>query len=195
MLLLFLAWQINGMETEIHGLSLSDELTGLYNLRGFRLLADQALRLAQRANLPFSVLFIDLDNLKQINDSMGHTAGSVFLTETAEILRATFRETDVLGRIGGDEFAVAGQFSHAAISFAVKRLEERCAKRNAEAGRRIALSFSVGHVTTVEAHKETLDVLLAKADQVMYEAKRSKKEWQSRGELTGPHGGQGAQRA
>jgi diguanylate cyclase (GGDEF)-like protein len=101
----------------------------------------------------------------------------------------------VLGRIGGDEFAVAGQLSQTAISFAAKRLEERCAKRNAEAGRQFALSFSVGHVTTVEARKETLDELLAKAEQVMYEAKRSKKEWRSRGERTRPHEEHGAQPA
>jgi diguanylate cyclase (GGDEF)-like protein len=189
-LLLFLAWQIKGMETEIHSLSLSDELTKLYNLKGFHLLAGQALRLAYRAHAPFSVLFIDLDNLKQINDAMGHTAGSAFLTETAEILGATFRETDVLGRIGGDEFAVAGQFSEEAISIAIQRLEEGCAKRNAQAGRRFALSFSVGHVTTLEEHKETLDELLTKADQVMYEAKRSKKEGQPRDEQTWPDKGQ-----
>ncbi len=192
-LLLFLAWQIKGMETEIHSLSLSDELTKLYNLKGFRLLAGQALRLAHRAHVPFSVLFIDLDNLKQINDSMGHTVGSVYLTETAEILGATFRETDVLGRIGGDEFAVAGQFSEEAISVAIQRLEEACAKRNAEAGRRFPLSFSVGHVTTVDEHKETLDELLAKADQVMYEAKRIKKEGQSRGERILPDEAQGVE--
>ena len=86
-LLVFLAWRINQMEMEIHDLSLRDELTGLYNLRGFNLLAEQALRLAQRSRAPFSVLYIDLDNLKEINDSLGHSAGSAFLAETADLLK------------------------------------------------------------------------------------------------------------
>ena len=144
-LLLAIAWRINSMEKEIHDLSLRDELTGLYNLKGFHLLAEQALRMARRSQLPFSVLYIDLDNLKQINDSFGHTVGSATLTETGELLKHTFRETDVMGRIGGDEFAVAGHFSHAAISVATERLRQASALRNSEAGRRFALNFSIGH--------------------------------------------------
>jgi diguanylate cyclase (GGDEF)-like protein len=184
-LLLYLAWRINGMETEIHILTLRDQLTGLYNLRGFQLLAEQALRLAQRSKRPFSVLYIDLDNLKQTNDSLGHQAGSEFLVETSEILRATFRETDVLGRIGGDEFAVAGNFSRSAIETTTQRLETCCAEKNAEDGRRYALSFSVGHVTSTETGNETLDDLLVRADQAMYQDKRVKKDRESEGG-TGP---------
>ena len=105
-LLLLLVWRINSMEMEIRILSLRDGLTGLYNLQGFTLLAEQALRIAQRSQLPVSVLFVDLDNLKQINDTLGHDTGSAFLVETANLLNETFRETDVIGRIGGDEFAV-----------------------------------------------------------------------------------------
>jgi len=174
-LLLYLVWRINAMEIEIHELSLRDELTGLYNLRGFRLLADQALRLAQRSSLPFSVLFIDVDSLKQINDALGHPAGSAFLVETADILKDAFRETDVLGRIGGDEFAVAGQFSKTAISIAADRLHQTSIQRNAAIREPFRLTFSVGSVTSEEDHWDSLDVLLAKADQAMYAEKRSKK--------------------
>ena len=109
-LLLYLVWRMNRLETDIRDLSLRDALTGLYNIRGFRILAEQSLRMAHRSKEPFSVLFIDLDDLKQTNDLLGHQAGSEFLIETGEILKDTFRETDVFGRIGGDEFAVAGQF-------------------------------------------------------------------------------------
>ena len=123
-------------------LTLRDELTGLYNLRGFHLLADQAPRLAQRSNLPFSVMYIDLDNLKHTNDTLGHEAGSAFLAETSEILRNTFRETDVLGRIGGDEFAIAGHFNTASVFMATQRLEASCAERNAESGRQFVLSLA-----------------------------------------------------
>jgi diguanylate cyclase (GGDEF)-like protein len=175
LLLLFLAWRINNMEIKIHDLSLRDELTGLYNLRGFHLLAEQSLRLAYRNQLPFSVLFIDLDNLKQINDSLGHGTGSAFLAETGDILRGAFRETDVLGRIGGDEFAVAGQFGQMAISLAAQRLRKTTAQRNAESDLEFPLSFSLGHVTSEDGQGEPLDELLAKADQAMYQEKRQKK--------------------
>jgi diguanylate cyclase (GGDEF)-like protein len=174
-LVLFLAWNINSMEMKIHGLTLRDELTGLYNLRGFQLFAEQALRLAYRSSRPFSVLYIDLDNLKQVNDSLGHPAGSAFLAETGELLKEVFRQTDVLGRIGGDEFAVAGQFDHLAISVATRRLRESCARRNAETQRRFPLGFSVGHATTENARQESLEELLNRADHAMYEDKRRRK--------------------
>jgi GGDEF domain-containing protein len=112
-LLLYIARRISSMESQIHELSIRDELTGLSNLRGFRLLAEQGLRMARRSHVPFSLLFIDVDNLKDINDTFGHTVGSNILSDTGKILIATFRESDVLGRVGGDEFAVAGNFSQA----------------------------------------------------------------------------------
>ena len=174
-LVILLAWYINNMEQEIQDLTLRDELTRLYNLRGFRLLAEQALHMAKRAQLPFSVLFIDLDDLKQINDQLGHDVGSAFLTHTGELLRALFRETDVVGRIGGDEFAVAGQFSRTGAASAVRRLEAESSLAGLSGGRNIPLSLSIGHVTTGENGYETLDELLAEADKAMYEQKRSKK--------------------
>jgi len=174
-LLVFLAWRINQMEMKIHDLSLRDELTGLYNLRGFNLLAEQALRLAQRSQAPFSVLYIDLDNLKEINDSLGHSTGSAFLAETAELLKETFREADVMGRIGGDEFAVVCQCSHVAISIAAQRLQAASAVRNSKASRRFPLSFSAGYVTAEEHAHQSLKELLTEADAAMYEEKRCKK--------------------
>jgi diguanylate cyclase (GGDEF)-like protein len=173
--LLALVWRINNMEMEIHDLSLRDELTALYNLRGFSLLSEQVLHLAQRSQLPLSVLFIDLDHLKQINDSFGHDAGSAFLVETAEILKQTFRETDVMGRVGGDEFAVVCQGSHAAISVAAQRLQAACALRNAEPVRRFPLSFSIGFVTAEGPAHQSLKELLTEADKAMYAEKRRKK--------------------
>jgi diguanylate cyclase (GGDEF)-like protein len=174
-LLLFIAWRITGMEKEIQNLSLRDELTGLYNLRGFQVLAEQALRLARRSQVPFSVLFIDLDNLKQINDLHGHSVGSSAITETGQLLRDTFRESDVLARIGGDEFAVAGQFSHDSTAVATERLRETLAQRNQQPGQSATLSFSVGHVTSDVGDQDSLRELLARADGAMYEEKRRKK--------------------
>jgi diguanylate cyclase (GGDEF)-like protein len=174
-MLLFLTWRIHRMEIEIHDLSLRDELTGLYNRRGFYLLAEQALRLAHRSKLPFSVLYIDLDDLKQINDSLGHSIGSTFLSEIGEILHATLRETDVLGRIGGDEFAVAGQFSQESIALVAQRLNETSVQRNAEGRRSLPLNFSIGYVTAGEDWRGSLDDLLSGADVAMYREKRRKK--------------------
>jgi diguanylate cyclase (GGDEF)-like protein len=174
-LLLYLAWRIRKMEVEIHDLSLRDSLTGLYNQRGFFLLGEQALLLARRGPHPFSVLYIDLDDLKKINDAFGHEAGSQSLMETAEVLRATFRETDVLGRIGGDEFAVAGQFSPAGISIAADRLRSASAAKSAEPGHKFALSFSIGYVTADERGHGSLKELLAGADSAMYTEKRRRK--------------------
>jgi diguanylate cyclase (GGDEF)-like protein len=176
LLLVLLAWRINRMEMEIQDLSLRDELTGLYNLRGFNLLAEQALRLAHRSQLPLSVLFVDLDNLKDINDSFGHDKGSAFLAETAELLKHSFRETDVMGRIGGDEFAVVCQCSHEAISIAAQRLEVATTARNSHPGRLFPLRFSVGFITAEEHRKYSLQELLALADKAMYEEKRRKKQ-------------------
>jgi|CZKL01.1.fsa_nt_gi diguanylate cyclase (GGDEF)-like protein len=174
-LLIFLAWRINGMENEIQALSLRDELTGLCNLRGFRVLAEQALRQARRLEAPFSVLYVDVDNLKRINDTLGHSTGSAYLVETADVLRSTFRESDVVGRIGGDEFAVAGQFTDAGISAAAERLQAGSELKQPDFTGQIRLSISIGYATTDEHGTESLEDLLARADKAMYEQKKQKK--------------------
>ncbi|HET7102085.1 MAG TPA: GGDEF domain-containing protein, partial [Terriglobia bacterium] len=138
-------------------------------------LAEQTLRLAKRAKMPFSVLFIDLDGLKQINDQLGHRTGSEYLVETGELVSSCFREGDVKGRFGGDEFVVAGQFSIAGIQIAVQRLEAAVAEKNKRSSRPFPLSFSVGHVTTDYYSTETLEQMVSKADEAMYEQKKHKK--------------------
>jgi diguanylate cyclase (GGDEF)-like protein len=175
-LILVLAWRINALEKSVHDLSLRDELTQVYNRRGFYLLAEQSLYLAQRSSAPFSVLFIDLDDLKRINDSLGHDVGSSFLYEVARLLKKSFRKSDVIGRIGGDEFAVAGESSRAAIQHAVERMNHATEAWNAQPGRAYRLSFSYGVVTSDGGHQESLEDLLDKADQGMYAAKRHKKQ-------------------
>jgi diguanylate cyclase (GGDEF)-like protein len=121
------------------------------------------------------VLFVDLDDLKQVNDRFGHFAGSQCLVDTAEILRGVFREADVLGRIGGDEFAVAGEFTESGMRRAAGRMEEAVARWNAKPGQPAAISLSFGTVTSQTGPHESLDALLKIADQAMYEQKRRKK--------------------
>lgn len=174
-LVLLLAWWIASMESKIHSLTLRDGLTGLYNLRGLALLGEQSLQLARRAEVPFSVLYIDIDNLKHVNDTQGHAAGSQLLRETSEFLLATFRETDIVARVGGDEFVVTGQFNEEMLGVAVRRLGELCSRRNCEPGRMYDISFSIGHVTTHGDELESLEQLMARADRAMYETKHLKK--------------------
>jgi diguanylate cyclase (GGDEF)-like protein len=178
-LIVLLAWRINSLEQEVHDLSLRDELTGLYNRRGFYILAEQALHLAERTRQPLSVLFLDLDNLKRINDGLGHDVGSLFLREVADLLKGFFRESDVLGRIGGDEFVIAVDFDQATVTAISARLEEEAVARNAEPDRAYPLSFSVGHVTFEPGTQTTLEDLLDNADQAMYMTKRRKKMLES----------------
>jgi diguanylate cyclase (GGDEF)-like protein len=175
LLLLVLVWRINSMEKEIHDLTLRDELTGLYNMRGFYLLGEQTLRLAQRAELPFSVLFIDLDGLKRINDDLGHNTGSAYLAETGELVMNCFRETDVKGRFGGDEFVVAGQFSMVGIELAATRLKSMADAQNQKNPRKHPLSLSAGWVTLDHPSNESLKELVRRADEAMYRDKRAKK--------------------
>lgn len=173
--LILLASRINRMQGEIQALGLRDELTGLYNVRGFNLLAEQALRLARRARQSFCVLFVDLDGLKQINDRLGHDAGSEMIAEAGQVLSTTFRETDVIGRIGGDELVVAGQFDKETILWSIERLQQAVEDINAADGRRFKLSLSIGFAVNNGNPPETLKSMLTRADAAMYEVKRLKK--------------------
>ncbi|HZL26933.1 MAG TPA: GGDEF domain-containing protein [Acidobacteriaceae bacterium] len=172
--ILLLSIRCKSLEAAIRELSTRDELTRLYNRRGFYLLAEQALRLAYRSRETFFLIFIDVDNLKQINDGLGHEVGSKLLHEMATLLQATFREVDVIGRLGGDEFVVAGKGGHDDIEGALTRLADAAQASGKRTSKQYSLSFSLGHVTTA-GNTETLDDLLKRADSIMYESKRSKK--------------------
>jgi two-component system cell cycle response regulator len=93
-------------QLRLRSLSLMDELTGLHNRRGFIGLADQRLKLNSREGLRSTLIFIDVDNLKFINDNFGHAEGDFALQQVAALLRECFRESDIIGRLGGDEFSV-----------------------------------------------------------------------------------------
>ncbi|MCE1170341.1 MAG: diguanylate cyclase [Azovibrio sp.] len=96
----------NRMQSALHALSLLDDLTGIYNRRGFMTLAEHQMKLARRRLVGFYLIFIDLDGMKLINDQYGHPAGDRALIATAQLLSDTFRGSDVVARMGGDEFAV-----------------------------------------------------------------------------------------
>ncbi|MCM8776092.1 MAG: diguanylate cyclase, partial [Candidatus Omnitrophica bacterium] len=94
------------LQESLRSLTIVDELTGLYNRRGFLIHAEQQVKLANRTRRGFFLLFADLDDFKKINDNFGHPEGDNALRETAKILKTTFRGSDIKARMGGDEFAV-----------------------------------------------------------------------------------------
>jgi diguanylate cyclase (GGDEF)-like protein len=175
LLVLVLGTRTNALENTIRELPLRDELTNLYNRRGFYVLAEQALRLAKRAGESFFVLFIDVDGLKKTNDELGHEVGSELLRSVAGLIEHTFRETDVIGRIGGDEFVIAGRVDAQSVDDPVRRLEEAAIRENNMPGRPYSLSFSVGYALSEGTQPDSLEQLLQKADRIMYEAKRARK--------------------
>ena len=175
LLLFLLARFVNRTQERVQEASLRDELTGLHSVRGFYLLAEQAFRHSRRARKPFTVLFIDMDNLKKINDQLGHSVGSTALVETAKLLTVNFRYADIIGRVGGDEFVVAGQFSTNTMPVAIERLQEAVARKNKALGKRFSISLSMGYAVAEGSSHETLQNLIARADKAMYREKRSKK--------------------
>jgi diguanylate cyclase (GGDEF)-like protein len=162
-----------GMEA-LSALSLTDDLTGLYNRRRLLVLAEQYLKLSVRTKKKLLFLFIDVDNLKWINDHYGHQAGDQALIDLAAVLKKTFRESDIIARIGGDEFVVLSESTDRNGDIAVTRLYENIAEENARGDRPCPLSISVGTTQFDPEHPVSIDELLSKADASMYSQKRKK---------------------
>jgi diguanylate cyclase (GGDEF)-like protein len=168
---------------ELRAQSLEDPLTGLYNRRGFFLLAEQQLRLAARTRHGMLLLFADLDDLKLINDSGGHAAGDQALQAVAAALRKTFRDSDILGRLGGDEFAVLaiGAPDDSAAGGIAERLQHNLAveARAALRAQSQPLSLSLGVAHYEPDHGDSIEALVAKADAAMYRGKGPKDAYTS----------------
>ena len=125
--IVIVARRIDHLSRQLRDLALRDELTGVNNRRGFDLLAEQSLREANRSDFPLTILFFDIDNLKQVNDQLGHDAGSALLNDFANLLKTTFRDSDIIGRLGGDEFAVVAREVPEDADAPLARLEEATA--------------------------------------------------------------------
>lgn len=166
-------------EVTIRRLSLTDELTGLHNRRGFFLLAEQQLKIAQRTQTPCCLVFADVDGLKQINDTWGHDTGDQLIIEAAQILMQTFRDADIVARLGGDEFvALIPACSNNADEF-YSRLQTNIDQFNQTAislnRPPYHLSMSVGIQFCQVTDDISLDQLISQADKLMYERKRNKR--------------------
>jgi diguanylate cyclase (GGDEF)-like protein len=162
------------LQAELGNLALTDELTGLYNRRGFMAVAERQLKLARRCGRGLLLFFIDLDGLKRINDSFGHSEGDRALKYTAEALENGFRDSDVIARLGGDEFAVlaieASDFSESAI---MARVGE-CLKSISGRESRYSISLSLGAARFDPRKSTPLRELMLQADHAMYEVKRGR---------------------
>jgi two-component system, cell cycle response regulator len=158
-------------EEALLALSLTDELTGLHNRRRFFVLTEQCLKVAIRTKKRPLLLFIDMDDLKWINDHYGHNEGDRALIDLANILKKTFRESDIIARIGGDEFVVLLESTDENSETLLTRLHENVKDYNAKRSQHI-LSISLGTAHFDPEYPISIDELLAKADALMYAQKR-----------------------
>jgi diguanylate cyclase (GGDEF)-like protein len=169
--------ELKRVEKELQGSLLTDELTGLYNRRGLLTLGEHQVRIAKRQHSGIYMLFADVDNLKAINDTLGHGAGDRALRETANILRETFRETDIVARVGGDEFVVLSlATSGSEADRTIARLEKNLARFNRERDNGSYLSVSYGSSCCSPESHSTIEELMFLADNAMCEQKKKKKE-------------------
>jgi two-component system cell cycle response regulator len=163
---------------KIYSLSLIDELTGLYNRRAFLIIAERYLKLAKRNNYNMLLLFIDMDNMKKINDNYGHLEGDLAIKNTAGILKKTFRDSDMVARMGGDEFIALMLIGDLNIGFPSisNRFRDNLDKFNNKQNNFYTLSLSVGGVYWQIKKETLLDELMDKADMALYEHKKQKND-------------------
>lgn len=167
--------ELTELQKKLKELTVTDELTGLTNRRGFLDRANTRMQLAQRFGERLLLIFADVDGLKGINDKFGHALGSQAIIDTADILRDSFRGSDVISRIGGDEFVVLlAHAAEASVEVICERVLKNIRAFNASSCRPYTLSFSIG-VAPVETEGElSLESIIANADKSMYENKREK---------------------
>jgi len=169
------------MEAKIIHLSLTDELTGLNNRRGFLLRAEQLFKLIHRVQTQAWLVYVDIDDLKKVNDKLGHEAGDQLIRGAAKVLRECFRDSDVIGRIGGDEFVVFATGVSAPLDEIHERLDRNVLHYNTCFSDAPPLSLSVGTVRCEPRCSQTLDDMIHLADAAMYIEKRAKRGQLSNG--------------
>ncbi len=165
------------MEERLRESAMTDELTGLLNRRGFMTLADKLIKISVRDKNDLLLIYVDFDNLKWINDSLGHSVGDHAIVETATLLSDTFRLADVVARLGGDEFVILCTDNSALGNeeTILYRLNENIEKTNRLTSRQYPLSLSVGVGRYEHQSPCSIDELLRRADRAMYKNKEDKK--------------------
>jgi diguanylate cyclase (GGDEF)-like protein/PAS domain S-box-containing protein len=162
-------------EEELQNQAIRDPLTSLYNRRGFMAFAENQLQLARRQQVPLLLFMGDLDDLKKINDQFGHAEGDYALTRVSEILHKTFRQSDVIARIGGDEFAMVGleEPDHTEGSL-IARLQQHIDDYNRYSGRPYRIRLSIGVSQIAPDATGALEQMMQQADAKLYEQKKHK---------------------
>lgn len=165
-----------GMEKQLHHMAVTDKLTGLYNRTGFFTLAEQQLFIAEREERNQCLVYIDLDGMKYINDTFGHKEGDKAIISTAKLLKKTFRDSDIVARIGGDEFVVLASIDTASDQKVIlKRLQDYIDRHNKTIHLNYSLVMSTGIAVYSYKNPIQLDDLLHEADLVMYKNKQKKR--------------------
>jgi diguanylate cyclase (GGDEF)-like protein len=164
------------IEDEVRRLSMTDELTGLHNRRSFFLLADQLMRTARRNDQSCLLFFIDLDGLKKINDLHGHEAGDLAITAAAQVLKEAFRDSDIVARIGGDEFVVLAANVEEPADTLTARVHALVDEFNGSDRCRYPIALSMGAVGCSPKELKPLGELLASADALMYANKLRRRQ-------------------
>ena len=164
------------LHDELQSLAITDDLTGLYNRRGFFIIAEHLLKLAKRNRTPLCLMYLDVDDLKQINDKFGHAAGDAALVACAALLTTNYRESDIIARMSGDEFIVFpvgdGRCCHEIIA---SRLMEALQRLNALSTLSCPLVVSFGIAMFDPTAPTSVEDLITNADIAMYQQKRRKK--------------------
>ncbi|MFC2079425.1 diguanylate cyclase [Candidatus Bipolaricaulota bacterium] len=163
----------HSFRSELEELALRDPLTGLYNRRGFRLLADQSLRLARRNGRESVLLLADMNDLKDINDTHGHVQGDMALQAAARSFKDALRDSDIVGRLGGDEFVALAVEAHPpGIDSLMRRLHERLEYEDSRLDMCCPLSLSIGIAPFDPKEAPALNDLIVVADRNMYQKKQ-----------------------
>lgn len=167
-------WLLGKEQQRLARLATIDELTGLANPRMFRQRMAECASLCQRRGRPMSLLLVDLDHFKVINDTFGHKAGDLALKTAAEVIRTAVRSCDVAARIGGEEFALLlPETSTGEAALAAGRLLEGLSNASVrlQDGREVLLSASIGVAGGVPKRAESMSILFENADKALYRAK------------------------
>ncbi len=171
----------HAFRNELEELSLRDPLTGLHNRRGFDLLADQSLRLAKRNVQHLVLLLADMNDLKDINDTLGHTQGDEALQAAARAFTTALRDSDILARIGGDEFvALAVGATPLGVDSLLARLREQLELEDAKLDMPLPFSLSIGVAPFDPKAAPSLSELIDVADRDMYDKKQKYREERKR---------------
>jgi diguanylate cyclase (GGDEF)-like protein len=165
------------LQERLRKMSITDELTGLPNRRGFFVLAEQQLRSAQRSRGSLVLLFADLDDFKTINDTLGHQAGDEALCSMADLFRQSYRDSDIIARMGGDEFAILlVNPTKRGVKASQDRLQRNLDRFNARENGTYRLKASIGMATFEPTEQSSIDSLMQLADERMYAEKERRKK-------------------